>query len=407
MIYNDRFFGDYMDFDALIKLVEKVGRVEIDNIEITADELVINIPSAPPVVIPQTPALKETLVEAGLSKELKIEIPEVDWETPINEYKGYIREVQFGKPKSEGGRGKVVKIGGQKALYRFEEPQPNAPVVTFDIFDMPMPGLPKNVGQYFEDVMHDPAEWAKKCVKEFGADMITIHHISTDPKIKDTPARDAAKLMEELLQAVDVPFVIGGSGDPKKDPIVLEACAEVAEGEKCLLASANLDLDYKKVADAAMKYDHNVLSWTIMDPNMAKDLNRKLISHGLDGDRIVMDPTTCSLGYGAEFSINAMTRLRLAGLNGDELVNMPMSSGTTNAIGAREAWMANPEWGDRTYRLPLWEITTGLTMLLSGVDIFMMLHPLSISVLKEFGKTLITKPGEVKINTDNYEWIRA
>jgi acetyl-CoA decarbonylase/synthase complex subunit delta len=391
-----------MDLNAIIKIIEKVGRIEIDNIEITADELIINIPSAPPVVIPQTPTIKEKLAEEGI-----IEVPEIEWEKPVETYKGYIREVQFGKPKSEGGRGKVVKIGGQRALYRFEEPQPNPPVVTFDIFDMPMHGLPAPVKKYFADVMEDPCEWARKCVKEFGADMITIHHISTDPKIKDTPPREAAKLMEDLLQAVDVPFVIGGSGDPNKDPLVLEACAEVAEGERCLLASANLELDYKKVAEAAMKYDHNVLSWTIMDPNMAKDLNRRLISAGLDANRIVMDPTTCALGYGIEFSINAMTRLRLAGLKGDELVNMPMSSGTTNAIGAREAWMKNPEWGDRDYRLPLWEITTGLTMLMSGVDIFMMLHPLSIKVLKEIGKSLVTKPGEVKINTNNYEWITA
>ncbi|MDK2987801.1 MAG: acetyl-CoA decarbonylase/synthase, complex subunit delta [Methanothermococcus sp.] len=404
MIYNDK-SGDFMDLSALLKIVEKVGRIEIENIEVTADELVINIPSAPPVVIPQTPLVSEKLSEKGVLEDLKIEMPEVEWEPPIQEYPGYIREVQFGKPKSEGGRGKVVKIGGQKALYRFKDPQPNPPVVTFDIFDMPMRGLPKNVRVYFEDVMEDPCEWAKKCVNEFGANMVTIHHISTDPKINDTSPREAAKLMEDLLQAVDVPFVIGGSGDPKKDPLVLEACAEVAEGEKCLLASANLDLDYKRVADAAMKYDHNVLSWTIMDPNMQKDLNRRLISHGLDPNRIVMDPTTCSLGYGIEFSINAMTRLRLAGLNGDEVINMPMSSGTTNAIGAREAWMNNPEWGDRQYRLPLWEITTGLTMLLSGVDIFMMLHPLSIKVLKEVGEALVSKPGDVKINTNNYDWI--
>ena len=396
-----------MDFKELIKLVEKTGSVKIDNIKITADEIVINIPTAPPLTIPQTPAMKRGLMRSRIPEELKVEIPEVDWEVPINKYNGYIREVQLGRPKSEGGRGKVIKIGGQRALYRFEDVQPNAPVVTFDIFDMPMPGLPKNIRQYFEDVMEDPVEWAKKCVKEFNADMVTIHHISTDPKIKDTPARESAKLMEDLLQAVDVPFVIGGSGDPKKDPLVLEACAQVAEGERCLLASANLDLDYKKVADAAIKYDHNVLSWTIMDPNMAKDLNKRLISHGLDGNRIVMDPTTCSLGYGIEFSINAMTRLRLAGLKGDEMVNMPMSSGTTNAIGAREAWMVNPEWGDRTYRLPLWEITTGLTMLLSGVDIFMMLHPLSISIVKEFGKLLTTKPEYMETNTDNYQWIRA
>ncbi len=396
-----------MDFDKLIKLVNEVGTVEIRDIHITADELIINIPTAPPVAIKTTPTLKKSLENSGIYEDLKIEIPDVQWDIPKHDYKGYIREVQFGKSKSEGGRGKVIKIGGQKALYRFEEPQPNNPVVTFDIFDIPMPGLPKNIRQYFEEVMEDPAEWAKLCVNKFGADMITMHHISTDPKLKDTSPRDAAKLMEEVLQAVDVPFVIGGSGDPQKDPKVLEACAEVAEGEKCLLASANLDLDYKKVADVAMKYDHNVLSWTIMDPNMAKDLNKRLINHGLDGDRIVMDPTTCSLGYGSEFSINAMTRLRINGLKGDEFVNMPMSSGTTNAIGAREAWMNNPEWGDRQYRLPLWEITTGLSMLLSGVDIFMMLHPLSINVLKEFGKTLTTKPNEIKLDYDNYNWIKS
>ena len=225
--------------------------------------------------------------------------------------------------------------------------------------------------------------------------------------IKDKSPKEAAKLMEDLLQAVDVPFVIGGSGNPQKDPLVLEACAEAAEGDRCLLASANLELDYKKIVDAAMKYDHNVLAWSIMDTNMARDLNRKLVEAGLDPNRIVMDPTTCALGYGIEFSINAMVRLRLNGLKGDELVNMPMSSGTTNAIGAREAWMANKEWGPREYRLPLWEITTGITMMMCGVDLFMMLNPISVKTLKEIGKTLTTKPGEVKLNTNNYEWITA
>ncbi|HIQ32163.1 MAG TPA: acetyl-CoA decarbonylase/synthase complex subunit delta [Methanothermococcus okinawensis] len=396
-----------MEIDEVFELMKKTNRIKIDSIEITADEIVINIPHISPISIPQTPPIREGIRRIVSPEEPRIEIPEVDWEPPVEKYKGYIREVQFGRPKSEGGRGKVIKIGGQRALYRFEEVQPNPPVVTFDIFDMPMPGLPKPVREYFQDVMEDPVEWAKKCIREFNADMVTIHHISTDPKIKDTSPREAARLMEDLLQAVDVPFVIGGSGDPKKDPLVLEACAQVTEGERCLLASANLDLDYKRVADAAMRYDHNVLSWTIMDPNMARDLNRRLISHGLEGDRIVMDPTTCSLGYGIEFSINAMTRLRLAGLKGDELVNMPMSSGTTNAIGAREAWMAKPEWGDRRYRLPLWEITTGLTMLLCGVDLFMMLHPLSATVIKEFGRLLVSKPGKIEVSSDNYQWIKG
>jgi acetyl-CoA decarbonylase/synthase complex subunit delta len=37
----------------------------------------------------------------------------------------------------------------------------------------------------------------------------------------------------------------------------------------------------------------------------------------------------------------------------------------------------------------------------------MMLNPISVKTLKEIGKTLTTKPGEVKLNTNNYDWIVA
>ena len=74
----------------------------------------------------------------------------------------------------------------------------------------------------------------------------------------DRTPREGAQAVEEVLQAVKVPLVIGGSGDPKKDPLVLEAAAAVAEGERCLLASANLDLDYKKVAKAALDHNHDL-----------------------------------------------------------------------------------------------------------------------------------------------------
>ena len=123
----------------------------------------------------------------------------------------------------------------------FEEPQPNPPVVTFDVFDIPMPGLPRPIREHFSDVMDHPGDWAKKAVKDFGANMVTIHLIGTGPKVMDKTPRQAAADIEEVLQAVDVPLVIGGSGDPKKDPIVLEAAATAqirAPGFMGLLAGA-------------------------------------------------------------------------------------------------------------------------------------------------------------------------
>jgi len=66
--------------------------------------------------------------------------------------------------------------------------------------------------------MEDPAEWAKYRVKKYGAELITLHMVSTDPKQKDTPIKEACKTIEDVLQAVKVPVIIGGSGNPKKEP---------------------------------------------------------------------------------------------------------------------------------------------------------------------------------------------
>ncbi|ABR54216.1 CO dehydrogenase/acetyl-CoA synthase, delta subunit [Methanococcus vannielii SB] len=375
----------------ILKLLEKNDYIEINEFRMDVEELELTL-------MPTLQKVVQKVAEKQLDAKKELE-NNLAFKYPVNEYPGKVNEVLLG-----GKNRNTVKLGGQNSLYRFEEPQPNAPVVTFDVFDIPMKGLPRPIKENFEEVMDSPGEWARKAVKEFGADMITLHLIGTDPKVKDKSLKDASKDLEEVLQAVKVPLVIGGSGNPQKDPLVLEMAAEVADGERCLLASANLDLDYQKIARAAVKHNHAVLSWAISDINMQKVLNKALIKEGLTPNDIVMDPTTCALGYGIEFSIDVMTRTRLAALKGEEILQMPMSSGTTNAWGSREAWMKKDEWGPTKYRGPIWEVVTGLTMMLCGVDIFMMLHPLSVKTLKEIGSTL-TKEYKSKESQDISEWI--
>jgi acetyl-CoA decarbonylase/synthase complex subunit delta len=372
----------------LLKLLEKTDSIEINEFRMDFDELELQIMPAVQRAMRKSKELQEkTILEAS------------KFVPPLETYPGKVEEVQLGH-----GKRKSVYLGGQTALYRFEEPQPNPPVVTFDVFDIPMPGLPRPIREHFDDVMEHPGDWAKKAVKDFGANMVTIHLIGTGPKVMDKTPRQAAQDIEEVLQAVDVPLVIGGSGDPKKDPIILEAAAQAAEDERCLLASANLDLDYKRVAKAAVDYNHAVLSWAITDVNMQKVLNRYLMKEGLTQNDIVMDPTTCALGYGIEFSIDVITRTRLGALKGDTELQMPMSSGTTNAWGSREAWMKNDAWGPTEYRGPIWETITGLTMMLCGVDIFMMLHPTSVKILTEIGNTFTHEYLSTEL-TDLSEWI--
>ena len=348
----------------LLKLLEKTDYIEINEFRMDFEELELQLMPAM-----QRVAQQVVTKHAAVQESMKMEA--IEFAPPIKDYPGEVAEVQLG-----AGSRKPVYLGGQQALYRFEESQPHEPVVTFDVFDIPMPGLPRPIREHFSDVMEHPGDWAKKAVKDFVSNMVTIHLIGTGPKVMDKTPRQAADDIEEVLQAVDVPLVVGGSGDPQKDPIILEAAAMAAEGERCLLASANLDLDYKRVAKAAVDYNHAVLT-----------LNKYLMKEGLTQNDIVMDPTTCALGYGIEFSIDVITRTRLAALKGDKDLQMPMSSGTTNAWGSREAWMKNDAWGPTDYRGPIWEIFTGLTMMLCGVDIFMMLHPLSVQLLSEIGST--------------------
>lgn len=345
------------------------------------------------------PAAQEP-AKAEVTEEVKL--IESQFKPYIAEHPGVIQEVSLGAKKDEGGtRKSVVTLGGEKSLpfYLFDAPQPNPPAVTMDVFDMSMP-LPKAVREHYEDVMDDPAEWAKKAVNEYGADLITIHMISTDPSIKDVPASEAVGVIEDVLQAVDVPLVVGGSGNNDKDPEVLEKAAEVGEGERMLLASATLDMDWERIANAAKEYGHVVLSWTQMDINNQKTLNRYLLKRGkLPPEQIIMDPTTAALGYGLDYAFTNMERIRLTALKGDNDLLFPMSSGTTNAWGAREAWMKespseeDTPWGPRELRGPLWEITTGLSLALAGVDMFMMMHPGAVAALKE---TLSTLRGELK-----------
>ena len=98
--------------------------------------------------------------------------------------------------------------------------------------------------------------------------------MSTDPLIRDASPEAAARTVEEVLQAVDVPLIIGGCGDPRKDAQVFCKVAEVADGERLLLNSVTLGMTETKtldvVARAAKKYNHAVLWFTGLELNKAK-----------------------------------------------------------------------------------------------------------------------------------------
>jgi acetyl-CoA decarbonylase/synthase complex subunit delta len=367
----------------ILDLLAKFQEIEIEDFELEVGEMELRFePGMARKLLPKL------LAKSSLSKP--VNILKTDFLPPIQSYSGKIAEVKLGATKSEGGsRGRSLVIGGETspAFYSFETKLPNPPVLTLDVFDMKVP-LSKAVKMHVREVVDDPAAWAKLAVEKFGADMVTVHLISIDPLLKDATPKDAVKTVEEILQAVDVPLVIGGCGDPIKDANVFEEIAETFSGERFLISSITQDMDVERCAKFVKKNGHVALSFTPMDLNLARELNRRMYDF-LDKKDIVMDLTTAALGYGLDYAFTNMERARLAGLMGDAELAHPMSSGTTNAWAAREAWLKmSQEWEPRELRGPLWELTTALTLLLAGVDLFMMMHPAAVKTLKDIVKNL-------------------
>jgi len=385
----------------LLDLLAKAQEVELEDFELEVKDLELWLEPGglPRQLMPQ--------LGAAALKGKPAQLVSTKFAYPIETYSGKIAEVKLGATKGEGGtRGRSITIGGETspAFYSFESPMPHPPVVTLDVFDMEVP-LSKAVKMHVKEVVGDPAAWAKLAVDKFGADMVTVHLISIDPLLKNASPKDAVKTVEAITQAVDVPLVIGGCGDPVKDAAVFAEITETFKGERFLISSLTADMDVERCAKFVKKNGHVALSFTPMDLNLARELNRRLYDY-LGREDIVMDLTTAALGYGLDYAFTNMERARIGGLMGDAELAHPMSSGTTNAWAAREAWLKmSSEWEPRELRGPLWEVTTALTLLLAGVDLFMMMHPAAVKTLKDVTRQLVS--GKKADPSSFADWISA
>jgi len=383
----------------LLEALANFQQIEFEDVELSFDELELRLSpgmvmSAPAVTPSQQiiPTMKPTqLLEAQVG-------------IPPGEYRGKVVEVKLGATKADGGtRGRTFVIGGETApaFYNFQAKTPNRPIIAMDVFDWGKVPLAKAVKMHFREVVNDPAEWAKLCVEKFDSDMINLHMLTIDPLIEDASPKSALKTVENVLEAVDVPIAVGGCGDPKKDLAVFKVIAEATAGERILFNSVTLDMDIEATAKVVKENGHTVIAFTSMDVNKARELNRKLYDF-LPKEDIVMDTTTAALGYGLDYAFTVMERSRLAALKGDPELNHPISSGSTNAWAAREAWMKmGPEWAPRELRGAIWETITAQTLLLAGVDYFMMMHPAAVQAVR----TLIDNMMSDKTPSEAPDWV--
>ena len=304
-------------------------------------------------------------------------------EIPKTAYSGKIREITLGKGN------KAVKVGGETCypFYLFEGKIPNLPQIAMEVYDCPPEEWAEAALEPFAGVTNDPVAWAKKCVNDYGAEMICLQLVSTDPNGLDQGADEAAATVKKVADAIDVPIIVWGTANHDKDTEVLRKVAEVCQGKRLIIGPVE-EGDHKKIGAAAIGYNHTVISSTPIDINLAKQLNILLGNLGVTDELLVMDPTVSSIGYGIEYCYSVMERIRMAALTQqDEKLQIPFICN----IG-KEVWKTkevkipteeDPKLGDAKKRGILMEAISAMVLLVAGADVLIMRHPEAIKLVRE------------------------
>jgi acetyl-CoA decarbonylase/synthase complex subunit delta len=311
------------------------------------------------------------------------------FEIPKIPYSGKITEVAIGKSSP-------VKVGGESSypFHLFEGKMPHPPKIAMEVWDMKPDDWAEAAMAPFAGVLDDPAAWAKKCVEEFGADMIVVQLKSTDPNGLDKGPEEASAAVKKVLKAVKVPVIVWGSGNEKKDTEVLRKISEDCQGENLTLGPV-AEGNHKQIGASALGYNHTLIASTPIDVNLAKQLNILLENLGVPKEKIIIDPTTGGLGYGLEYSYSVMERIRMAALaQEDDKLQYPMINNIGNEVWkAKEAKLTTeeaPTLGVANKRGYMMESVAAISYLLAGTDIMILRHPETVKLVKKVMNQLIT-----------------
>jgi acetyl-CoA decarbonylase/synthase, CODH/ACS complex subunit delta len=303
-------------------------------------------------------------------------------EIPKTPYSGKIREIKLGKGD------KAITIGGENSypFYLFEGTMPYKPKIAMEVPDSPPQEWPEAAIAPFTDVLNDPVAWAKKCIQTYGAEMIALQLVSTDPNGLNRGAEEAAALVKKVTDAIDVPTIVYGTANHEKDSQVLTRVCEVCQDKRLIIGPVE-EKNYKKIAAAAIGYKHTVIASSPIDINLAKQLNILLGNLGVADDMIVMDPTVSSIGYGLEYCYSVMERMRMAGLTQqDEKLQFPIICNLSKEVWkSKEVNLPDNEnnMGNAKNRGILLEAMSAIAFLLAGGDVIVMRHPEAIKLIKE------------------------
>jgi len=99
-------------------------------------------------------------------------VPEI-----ADSFSGSVNRLTLGATKENGGtRTSTVTIGGaSNVVYGGSSADAGEkPVIAMDVLDSKPEDWPDVLLEPYKDVLESPGDWAKKCVEEFGAELICV-----------------------------------------------------------------------------------------------------------------------------------------------------------------------------------------------------------------------------------------
>jgi acetyl-CoA decarbonylase/synthase complex subunit delta len=303
-------------------------------------------------------------------------------EIPKTAYSGKVREITVGKGD------KAITVGGETAypFNFFEGEMPKPPRIAMEVYDSPPEEWAEAALEPFAGVTDDPVAWAKKCINDYGAEMICLQLVSTDPNGLDRGADEAAEVVKKVADAVDVPLIVWGTANHEKDTEVLSKVCELCQGKNLMIGPVE-EGDHKKLGATAIGYHHTVIASSPIDINLAKQLNILLGNLGVPDEQLLIDPTVSGIGYGIEYCYSVMERIRMAALTQeDEKLQLPIICNI-----AKEVWKTKEvhqpdnesNMGNAKKRGILMEAMSAMVLLIAGADIVIMRHPEAIKLVRE------------------------
>ena len=295
-----------------------------------------------------------------------------------------------------GSGDKTVTIGGDSTypFYSFDAPSENTPKIGVEISDMGLENIVSEGIKAYYDGASTIGEMAKKAAAMEGADFLCLRLAGGDPNGLNKSVEELIETVKEVADAVDVPLVVEGCKNVEKDSELLTKVAEVLQGRNVLVMSAREE-DYKAVGAAAgLAYSQKVGAESAVDINLAKQLNVVMTQLGVSADSIVMNVGSAAVGYGYEYVVSTLDRIKAAALSQDDkMLQMPIitpiASETWNVKEAMATEEESPEWGNQEVRGVSMEIQTAAASLASGSDAVILKHPQSVATISKMIQELM------------------